>query len=154
MPSDKFAWQARVKAVEREHTATRFALDYLQAAVDRDPSSLAGYMRIRELREAAQRLEGTYIIRLFAEFETCLRQYWEMARGRQAPSRTRNLLDGVGARCVIPHDQIRNAHAVRAYRNSLVHEAEDVDVEPIPISKTRHHLCHYLSFLPPPPVAW
>ena len=38
--------------------------------------------------------------------------------------------------------------AVREFRNSLVHEREDVDVEPIPISTARSYLCHFFKFLP------
>ena len=37
MPSNRFGWLARVKAVEREHSATRFATNFLLDAVRRDP---------------------------------------------------------------------------------------------------------------------
>lgn len=150
MPYSRFEWLTRVKAVEREHKATRFATDFLLIAVQRDPGSLGGDLRLRDLNEAAERQEGTYIIRLFAEFETCLRVFWEVTRGRRPPSRTRDLLDGVGTRRRISHDQIDNAHAVREYRNSLLHERKE-QIEPIAIDVARSRLCHFLSFLP---VAW
>lgn len=147
MPSRRFEWLARVKAVEREHKATRFATGYLLAKVQRDPSRLGGDLRIRDLDEAADRLEGTYTIRLFAEFETCLRVFWEVTRNKRPPSRTRDLLEGVGARRKIPYDQIENAQEVREYRNGLVHEREE-NLEPIAIDVARSRLCRYLSFLP------
>lgn len=147
MPSSKFEWLARVKSVEREHKATRFATDYLLTVVQNDPSSLGSDLRTRDFYKARERLEGTYTIRLFAEFETCLRIFWDATRTGRPPSRTRDLLEGVGARRRIPDDQINNAHAVREYRNSLVHERE-ADVEPITIGETRSRLCHFLSFLP------
>ena len=147
MPSSKFEWLTRVKAVEREYRATRFATDYLLNVVQQDPRSLGHDLRTRDLNEAVERLEGTYSVRLFAEFETCLRIFWEATRGTRPPSRTRDLVEGVGARRRIPHDQINNAHAVREYRNSLVHARED-NVEPIAIDVARSRLCHYLSFLP------
>ncbi len=112
----------RVKTVEREHAVMRFAADHLLNAAQRDSNALEGDLRIRDVHESAGKLEGTYIIRLFAEFETILRTLWVASRGRQPPSRTRDLLDGVGARCRIPHDLIHNAHTVREYRNVLVHE--------------------------------
>lgn len=150
MPSSKFEWLRRIKAVEREHKATRFATDYLSAAVQRDPSWIGGDLRLRDFTDAAERLEGTYVIRLFAEFETCLRAFWLLAIGKPPPSRTRDLLNGVGARRRIPHDQIDNAHAVREYRNSLVHAGAEPP-EPISIDVARSRLCHYLSFLP---ITW
>lgn len=150
MPYSRFQWLTRVKAVEREHKATRFATDFLLRAVQQDPGSLGSDLRLRDLNEAAKRQEGTYIIRLFAEFETCLRVFWEVTRGRRPPSRTRDLLDGVGARRRISYDQIADAHAVREYRNSLVHERKE-QVEAIAIDLARSRLCRFLSFLP---VTW
>jgi len=146
MPSNN-EWMNRVKAVEREHTAMRFASEYLLNAVQQDPTALKGNLRVRDVNESVERLEGTYTIRLFAEFETSLRTYWLASRITDPPSRTRDLLDGVAARCRIPHDHIQNAHAVREYRNVLVHE-RDEDVDPIPIALSRRHLCMFLSFLP------
>lgn len=149
MPSSRFEWLTRVKSVEREHRAAQYAVDYLCGVIQQNPGELGGDMQPRDIGVAVERLEGTYIIRLFAEFETCLRDFWEAVYGR-SPSRTRDLLDGVGARRRIPDDQIRNAHAVRMLRNSLVHQ-RDEEAEPIPIDVTRSHLCRYLSFLP---VEW
>ena len=37
----------------------------------------------------------------------------------------------------IPDEEKNNAHAVREYRNSLVHEREDEEIEPIPIAVAR-----------------
>lgn len=146
MPSDK-SWMGRVKDVEREHIASRFAVDHLLSVVRQDPTAIKGKVQIRELDRASDQLEGTYIIRLFAEFETILRMFWLASRSKYPPARTRDLLDGVGARCRIPHDRIQHAHDVRDYRNVLVHEREE-RIEAIPIHKARSHLCHFLSFLP------
>lgn len=63
------------------------------------------------------------------------------------PSRTRDLLESVGARCKIPDDWIRNAHHVRDYRNVLIHEREE-EQEPVSIARARSHLCCFLSKLP------
>ena len=147
MPSNPSEWMKRVKAVEREHTATQFATENLLDVVHRDPTALQGDLRVKDLRVASDRLEGTYIIRLFAEFETILRMFWQASRGKDSPSRTRDLLDGVGAKRKVPHDRIQNAHEVRKYRNLLVHEREE-EIEPIPIGQARGHLCRFLSFLP------
>jgi hypothetical protein len=70
-------WQTRIKAVEREYVAMRQAADrFRQAAMD-DPTVLVESLRHNEIVVASRNLEGTYLIRLFAEFESGARQYWE-----------------------------------------------------------------------------
>jgi hypothetical protein len=139
-------WQTRIKSVEKDHSAMRLAADHLLARVLTDPTLLQGDLRRRDIVRASEGLDGTYLIRLFAEFETGLRQYWATARGTHPP--TRDLLNGLAALCSIPDDQQDNAHLVRDYRNSLVHEREE-EMDPIPIDVARGFLCHFFSFLPP-----
>jgi len=147
MTSNKFECLRRVKAVEREHSALCYAADYLLDIVRQDPIILGRVLRVRDIQDAAGRLEGTYIIRLFAEFETGLRAFWRASRGPRSPSRTRDLLDSVGAKRKVPDDAIMHAHSVREFRNALIHERDD-DVAPVPIAIARHNLCVFLGFLP------
>jgi len=138
-------WQDRIKAVEGEYLAMRRAADRFRQAALADPTILEGNLRKR-IGEALKNLEGTYIIRLFAEFETGARQYWA-ANWATIPN-TADLLDGLAARRKIP-DMLRdNVHLVREYRNALVHEREE-EPEEVPIAVARHYLCHFFSFLPP-----
>ncbi len=113
-----------------------------------DASILPGELKLRDIRNASARLEGTYVIRLFAEFETGLRLFWSAVRGADPPSRARDLLDGIAATRRIAHDPLARAHEVREYRNSLVHERED-PITLISIAEARSRLCTYFSFLPP-----
>jgi hypothetical protein len=83
---------------------------------------------------------------LFAEFETGLRLYWATIRETEPP--TQHLLDGIAARCDIPPGRLAGAHAVREYRNSLVHE-RDEEMAPISIAEARGHLCRFFAFMPP-----
>src|SRR5438477_5339863 len=139
MPDKAFEWLERIKAVEREHAATRLAVDRLLSAAQHDPTVLPSEkIRVRDVRQASARLDGTFIIRLFAEFETGLRLFWPSARATDAPSRARDLLDGVAATQRVPHDDLANAHAVREYRNSLVHEREEPEA-PISVPIARQH---------------
>ncbi len=62
--------------------------------------------------------------------------------------RMAELLDSIAGRRGIPDEQRTNAHAVREYRNSLVHEREDDDIAAIPLATARGHLCRFFSFLP------
>jgi hypothetical protein len=130
-------WQSRIKAVEREHVAMRQAATrFLQGALD-DPTILQGSLRQAEIVLALENLEGTYVMRLFAEFETGAREYWAV-RWTTDP-KTVDLLDGLAARCRIPDAQREHAHKVRDYRNSLVHEREE-EPEVVPIDIARHYL--------------
>ena len=93
-------WQSRIKAVEREYVAMRQAADrFLQTALA-DPTKLQGNLRHGEIVAASKNLEGTYLVRLFAEFETGTRQYW--AAKWDTDPKTVDLLNGLAARCGIP----------------------------------------------------
>jgi len=134
-----------VKGVEREHAATRFATDYLLNDIRIDPTKLGRNLRLRDVNESAKHLEGTYTIRLYAEFETALRAFWSGLRNTEL--RTRDLLNGIGALRKVPDDLIQSAHAVCEYRNALVHARYD-SPQPIPIKAACSDLCCYLNFLP------
>ncbi len=148
MPHKQHEWQQRVKNVEREFLAIQLATERLLNAAARDPSVFHSDVRARSLRVAAAKLDGTYLIRLFAEFETCLRLFWQGARSTDPPSRTRDLIDGIAATCRIPNDRLKRAHEVRDHRNSLVHLREP-DTSALSVSEARGHLCRFLSHLPP-----
>ncbi len=98
------------------------------------------------INKTLKNLKGTYVIRLFAEFETGARQCW-VANWNTDP-KTADLLDGLAARRGIPDTLRDNALLVREYRNALVHERDD-QPEPIAIATARGYLCHFFSFLPP-----
>lgn len=138
-------WQSRIKAVEREYTAMRQAADHFGRSALDDPSILRGDLRHREIIAASQNLEGTYIIRIFAEFETGSRQCW-VTRWGTVP-KTTDLIDGLAARCLIPSTHHDNCHKVRRCRNILVHEREE-DAEELGVSDARAFLCTFFSFLP------
>lgn len=139
-------WQSRIKAVEREYIAMRQAADRFWESALSDPTILMDSLRHREIVRASQNLEGTYVVRLFAEFESGCRQYWR-AKWSTDP-KTVDLLDGLAARCGIPDTQRDNAHQVREYRNSLVHEREE-KTDAVPMATARGYLCRFFSFLPP-----
>jgi hypothetical protein len=138
---------SRIKAVEREHGSIQFALDFVLIEAAAGRIHLPNEHRMREFRGAVAMLEGTYTVRLFAEFETCLRSCWSASRNTDPPSRASDLIDGTAARLRIPHAQIHDVHAVRRYRNSLVHERDDL-VDAVDIANARGNLCRFMAFLP------
>jgi hypothetical protein len=138
-------WQSRIKAVEREYVAMQQAAEHFLRAAQDNPTILRENVKHREIVKASRNLQGTYIIRLFAEFETGARQFW--ATIKDTFPKTADLLDGLAARRRIPVLQRDNAHLVREYRNTLVHEPEDKPE--IAIAEARSYLCTFFSFLPP-----
>ncbi len=109
---DQYDWQRRMKTIEREFQAIRLAADHLLNTIVRDGAVVAYNLKIRDIRHAAERLEPTYIIRLFAEFETGLRSAWERIRGTDTPNRIRDLLDGMASTRRVPPDVLANTHRV------------------------------------------
>jgi hypothetical protein len=146
MPHSRFDWHERIKAVEREYSSTRFSVERLSAEVAVDRGILGAGRDPRDLVSANANLEGTYLIRMFAEFESGIRSFWRTVRPRaRTPAET--LLNSVGTRRHVPSDVIRNAQYVRAYRNALVHERDD-DVDELSIAESRQRLQTFFARLP------
>ncbi len=57
----------------------------------------------------------------FARFEHAARTCWRDRFGRNDAIRTRDLLDGLAAKCNVPPDVLAETHAVRSHRNDLMH---------------------------------
>ncbi len=140
-----YDWQIRIKIIERRHAVAQLAISRLMETARKDPTVLTGDMTFRDVVNAANDLEGTYLIRLFAEFETGIRLYFDTRRDTTPPAK--DLMDSVAALCNISANHRNNAHAVREYRNSLVHEREE-DIVPLSIAEARSYLCCFFSYLP------
>jgi hypothetical protein len=146
MPGEAaFAWMTRIKAVEREFNAARLAVVRLhQQALD-DPEVLAGEFRIRDIVAALDRVEGTYLVRLFSEFETALRHFLRAKRLRE-PNKTESLINRVRDRARIPKDFTDDVHKVRRYRNALVHDVLD-PVDAVTMRDATKYSSAFLSWL-------
>lgn len=146
MPThDRWTWLERIKAVEREYLATRQAVDGFLAGLKAGTATMPPNTRLRDADTMSDNLEGTYLIRLFAAFESGLRSYW--ATVKDTAPRTTDLIDGIAARRSIPDDTRDSVHAVREYRNSLVHESDET-TESVPLAKSRGRLCTFFARLP------
>jgi hypothetical protein len=127
MPNEAFAWCTRIKSVEREYVVARFAADRLDQHARANPAVLHGDLRLRDIQTLTERLEGTYILRSFAEFEQGLRNYLRAFRIR-VPKNAEPLINRVRDRAQIANDDTASAHEVRLYRNALIHD----DADPAP----------------------
>lgn len=148
MPQSRFDWHERIKAVEREYWAVRTAIDHLAAVIAHDPTVLGEQSKPRDLVSASESLDGTYIVRMFAEFETAIRSYWRTIRP-MSRAHVEVLVDRVADRLAMPVNIRRGVHAVREYRNQLVHDRhQEVDGASVSVKDARHWLASYLARLP------
>ncbi len=151
MPHNRFEWIDRLKFVEREHRVVATAIARLRLAI------LEGLVRTpdgttpRDLVAAGENLETTYLVRLWAEFETALLSYYRDLTGdAEARIRATDLVNTLAAvrRGRAVADEVRAAvHEVREYRNSLVHERTD-PAPPVALVEARSRLNTFLGKLP------
>jgi hypothetical protein len=145
MPNEAFAWLTRIKAVEREYNIARLAVDRLELHAEDDPRVLPGDLRFRDIGAASIRLEGTYMVRLFSEFETALRHFLR-AKKLRVPTNAEPLVNKTRDKVGISNDDAKNVHLVRAYRNTLVHDRLE-PVPPVSIRTATKYLSTFLSWL-------
>jgi hypothetical protein len=143
----------RVKGAERESYVVAAAVAHYR------PVAWAGNARPptktspRDLVAAADQVESTYLIRVWAEFETALRSYYRHVTGNPADHiSTRNRIDwttGVKQGRAISADVRDDVHEVREYRNFLVHERDDqAPPATVTIEEARKRLNTLLHCLP------
>jgi hypothetical protein len=145
MPDEAYAWMTRVKAVEREYAMTRLAVSRLLQHAMENPNLLIGDQRYRDIAAASDRLEGTYVVRVFAEFETALKQFLR-AKGIKVPKDAKPLVNKVRDRVGISIDHADDVHKVRDYRNALVHERLRPALE-VSMRDATKYLSTFLSWL-------
>jgi uncharacterized protein YutE (UPF0331/DUF86 family) len=138
----------RMKSVEREYQIAIASSDALTEALRRTPSLLTEQGLVRaDLDAQIENLALTYLIRLFAEFETGLRDYWAALKNKKKNIPGRGMIDSLSSTHTIDDKTRQNVHAVRKYRNSLVHE-DDFQADPVSIPEARRSLCLFFGHLP------
>lgn len=139
---------ARLRAVQREFETASFAVGVLGQNLRADPSTLDEVgLGLRDFRGVSANLEATYLVRLFAEFEAGLRRAWMGAFRRVSHPRISDVIDAIATRRSIPQQWLDAVHAVRAYRNSLVHD-EAAQSATVDLPDACDRLCRFLSQLP------
>ena len=147
MPSDEFDLVVRVKLVEREFAALRFTTEYASRAILEGGIELEAGLQRLDITRATERLEGTYIIRLFSEFEVVLKTFLRERKIQKLPRDAKPLIDRVASYIKFAGSILDNAHAVRLYRNKLVHDFAHgmLDDQGMTIRSATSHLCTFLS---------
>ncbi|HLN33586.1 MAG TPA: hypothetical protein VK395_38020 [Gemmataceae bacterium] len=127
--AERQAFIDRVKGAERESYVVAAAVAHYRPFALVGDAQLPTRTSPRDLVAAADQVESTYLIRMWAEFETALRSYRRhITRDPDDRISTRNLIDwtaGVKQGRAISADVRDDVHEVREYRNFLVHERDD-----------------------------
>lgn len=138
----------RIAAVAREYLAAKSAADLLKAKLQADPN--CGRNQGWEARDGTafiDKLDATYLIRLFAEFEAGLRDYWEYHLGKDTHPPMVQLMPAVADQR-LSIDRFEDADAVRDYRNVLVHEPPP-NMRAFTVREAKSHLCYFFGRLDP-----
>jgi hypothetical protein len=151
MSHNRFEWIDRLKFVEREHRVVAAAIDRLRRAILDGVIGMPGGTTPRDLAAAGESLETTFLVRLWAEFETALLSYYRYLQSDpEARLRAVDLVNTIAAlrRGRAISDEVRVAvHEVRDYRNALVHERTDPAL-PVGLVEARRRLNTFLGKLP------
>jgi hypothetical protein len=151
MPHNRYEWIDRLKSVEREHRVVETAIERLRLAVLEGQLPAPDGTTQRDLVAAGKSLEITYLVRLWAEFETALLSYYRFLEGQpEARIRALDLVNTLAAvrRGRAVAGAVRDAvHEVREYRNSLVHERTEPAL-PVGLVGARRRLNTFLAKLP------
>ena len=144
---------ARIAAAVEEYQAALTAATLLGEKLKVDPNygDELGW-RQRAGENFAHNLEGTYIVRMYAEFEAGLRDYWRTHLGHETHPKMVQLLNQAIPNERFPKDWIENADDVRDFRNFLVHDIEEkppADMIEFTVYEAKKHLCAYFSCLDP-----
>ena len=149
----KYVHLEQLQSIRDDYIAARLSLEYVEQAWEQlQGEPFTSGLRLRQIKQSLARLEGTYIVKLFAEFEGILRGYLTAARPGRRLRRTRVelVINSVALRLRVP-DAIRDrVHLVRTYRNALTHPTDE-EAEVVSFQQAVSYLNHFLVWLPPPP---
>jgi hypothetical protein len=141
-----------IAAVAREYLAAKTAADLLTTQLQADPN----YGRDHDWEASdgvafKANLDSTYIVRLYAEFEAGLRDYWANHVNRTTHPPMVQLLPSLADQRV-SMDRLDDADAVRKYRNYLVHDESGEppsDMRTFTVAEAKSHLCYFFGRLDP-----
>lgn len=111
-------------------------------------TSLPSDLHIGHFRRAAGKIEQTYLVGLFTEFEGILVHYFRYGLKRRALNpKISHVMKLLSDRLQIHRATVDDADEVRSLRNALVHEGKHDPA--LDFATCTSRLGHFLSWLPP-----
>lgn len=136
----------RLKWIVPEYEAVRDASRFARSNRDPKNDGLRQIFLSKIGDRANVTLNGTYLLRGFATFESVLSDYWKYGCGKSTQLQMKQLLNTISARLNITQSALDRIHEVRDVRNHIIHE--DRDWEAITLQESMSRMCKYVSFLP------
>ncbi len=138
----------QLKQVSRSYSTASRAIQLLNELCRENPNHLRrGNIDLIQLLEVSTQLHEVYFVRLFANFESILRDYWKEGLKRKSRPVTEQLVKSVAARRQIPQDILDLIQQIRNFRNSLVHDEHQAH-RPFTIEEASRQLNTFLARLP------
>lgn len=140
-----------LRSVREEYDASVFSLAEALRAIGEGSTASRYAARKGISREQLERcrgsLEATYTVRLFAEFEGILLDYWRNGCGRRTKPRMEVLVNRIADVQHVSATPRREAHQVRNYRNDIVHKLKTTP--PLAFEECMKRMGRFLAFFPP-----
>jgi len=144
---------ATLARVRDELESARFALATIARRWDEHlamaPTPGGRNLSVADIRRCLDNLELTYVSRLFATYESILRDYWLIGIGRTTDPDVKPLMDSIARRRDMEPATLAAAHDVRDFRNKVMHR--NVQALRIDFAQCSKALGRYISWLP---VQW
>src|SRR5690349_4913705 len=107
----------RISRIGRENRVAAIAIALLGDHARRDSADLKrNGVDANDYKRARSNLDGTFLVRVFAEFESSLRDYWATMIRKTNP-RTRDLVRGIASRRSVTTEVFARVDQIREYRN-------------------------------------
>jgi len=139
-----------IAAVAREYVAAKSAAGLLKAQLQADPNyGRSQGWEARDGEAFGANLESTYMIRLYAEFEARLRDYWANHLNKNTHPPMVQLLRSLADQRV-SIDRFEDADSVREYRNFLVHDESGKpppEMRTFTVEEAKSHLRYFFGRL-------
>lgn len=139
----------RLGRVRDQAEAAAFVFSHRDRLWGSDPifyaSAITAAITLEHLRRTADSLELTFVVRVFAEFEAILREFW-VSEVRNTQPDMRTLIDNIAVRRSIVDADRDGAHRIRELRNEIVHDG--VRAMPLTFRECMQGLARYIRWLP------
>jgi hypothetical protein len=136
----------KIKSLEAMFFETKRAIAFYIKSCETYPTLIeSSKFKKSTISSSLNEIENTFIVRIFAEFEGFLRNYWALS-GRRTKPQAKQLINSIATRFQLDPKYI---HKVREYRNSLLHEGA---APTITLTEARKYICTYLGQMQQPAI--
>lgn len=136
-----------IKQVKTGYQTALQTVRVLIGIVEEKPACLFQHnLSLAELRVLGGELHDVYFVRMFARFESSLRNYWKISV-RDSKPLTQQLISSIAGRRGVPQDTLDAVHEIRNFRNYLIHEEHEVQKH-FTIEEASRPLNTFLARLP------